>query len=95
MENKLGNEKSLIISYLTLRKIIGILGIALPFVLYLGALIIFQINIQSSISSYYYTGMRGVFVGTLFVIGFFCFHTKGTILLIPLLVVLAAYSPLV
>lgn len=77
MENKQGNEKSLIISYLTLRKIIGLLGIALPFVLYLGALIIFQINIQSSISSYYYTGMRGVFVGTLFVIGFFLLSYKG------------------
>ena len=77
MENKPGNKRSFIISYLTLRKIIGILGIALPFVLYLGALIIFQINIQSSISSYYYTSMRGVFVGTLFVIGFFLLSYKG------------------
>lgn len=81
MENKPGNERenkrSFIISYLTLRKIIGIQGITLPFVLSLGALIIFQTIIQSSISSYYYTGMRGWFVGTLFVIGFFLLAYKG------------------
>ena len=77
MENKQENKRSLIISYLTLRKIIGIQGITLPFVLYLGALIIFQTDIQSSISSYYHTDMRGWFVGTLFVIGFFLFSYNG------------------
>lgn len=75
MENKL--EKPLVISYMTLRKTIGILGIALPFVLWLGALLIFQKGIQSSISSYYHTGMRDVFVGTLWTIGFFLFSYKG------------------
>jgi len=77
MENKQQNKRSLIISYLTLRKIIGIQGIMLPIVLYLGALIIFQTDIQSSISSYYYTGMRGWFVGTLFVMGFFLISYNG------------------
>ncbi len=37
MENKLGNERSLIFSHLELRKAIGLLGIALPFVVSLGA----------------------------------------------------------
>ncbi|MBI2556766.1 MAG: DUF998 domain-containing protein [Planctomycetes bacterium] len=77
MENKQQNKRDLIISYLTLRKIIGIQGFTLPLVLYLGALILFQTNIQSSISSYYHTGMRGWFVGALFVIGFFLFSYKG------------------
>ena len=70
-------ENSLVISYLALRKTIGVLGILLPFVLALGAIIIFHMSLQSSISYYYYTGMRDVFVGTLFAIGFFLFSYKG------------------
>ena len=77
MEEKLGSGKSLVFSYLTLRKTIGILGTSFPFVLYLGALIIFRTGIQSSISSYYHTGMGDVFVGTLCVIGFFLLSYKG------------------
>ena len=77
MNNRLGNEISLVFSYLALRKTIGLLGIAFPFVLSLGALILFQTGIQSSISSYYHTGMRDVFVGTLCVIGFFLLSYKG------------------
>ena len=77
MKIKLGNEISLVFSYLELRKTIGLLGIAFPFVLLLGALILFQTGIQSSISSYYHTGMRDVFVGTLCVIGFFMLSYKG------------------
>ncbi len=77
MNNRLGNEISLVFSYLALRKAIGLLGIAFPFVLSLGALILFQTGIQSSLSSYYHTGMRDVFVGTLCVIGFFLLSYKG------------------
>ena len=77
MDNRLANEKSLAFSYLALRKTVGILGIAYPFVLLLGALILFQTGIQSSISSYYHTGMRDVFVGTLCVIGVFMLVYKG------------------
>jgi hypothetical protein len=77
MKKNLGNETSLVFSYLALRKAIGILGIALPFVLSLGALILFQKGLQSSISSYYHTRMQDVLVGTLCVIGFFLFSYKG------------------
>jgi len=77
MEKDQQTEQSLIISYLTLRKMVGFLGIALPFALFLGALIIFREGIQNSISSYYYTGMRGVFVGVLWAIGFFLFSYRG------------------
>ncbi len=77
MEKESGSEKSLVWSYLALRRTVGILGIALPFVLFLGALIIFRTGIQSSISTYYHTGMRDVFVGTLCIIGFFLFSYKG------------------
>ncbi|MFQ6005142.1 MAG: DUF998 domain-containing protein [Woeseia sp.] len=77
MANDSTNDDRLIISYLTLRKIVGVLGTALPFVLFLGAVIIFGTGIQDSISSYYHTGMRDVFVGTLCVIGFFLLSYKG------------------
>ena len=78
MQQKIQKEKNtLIISYLTLRKTIGILGALLPFVLYFGAAIIFQTGMRASISRYYHTDMRNVFVGVLFVIGFFLFSYKG------------------
>jgi hypothetical protein len=62
---------------LELRRAIGLLGIALPFVVSLGAWIFFQTGIQSSISSYYHTGMRNVFVGTLCAIGVFLLSYRG------------------
>ena len=79
MNNNNGKESSLVVSYLALRKALGVLGIALPFILYLGALIIFQTGLQSSISYYYHTGMRDVLVGTLVAIGIFLFSYKGYI----------------
>jgi len=77
VSEELKRRNALIISYLSLRKAIGFLGILLPFVLYFGALIIFGTGLQTSISGYYHTGMRDVYVGTLCVIGFFLFSYKG------------------
>jgi hypothetical protein len=77
MDNESGNERSLVFSYLELRKAIGILGIALPFVVALGGLILFQTGLQSSISAYYHTAMGDVLVGTLFAIGFFLLSYRG------------------
>jgi hypothetical protein len=71
------NDQDFVISYLLLRKIIGILGTAFPFLLIFGALIFFRTGLQSSISSYYYTGMGDVFVGVLCVIGFFLLSYRG------------------
>lgn len=67
----------MVFSYLELRKAIGILAFALPFVLSLGALIFFQTDIRNSISGYYYTGMRDVFVGIICAIAFFMLSYKG------------------
>lgn len=77
MEKKSENQRSLVFSYLALRKTIGLLGMAFPIVLFLGALIFFETGLQNSISSYYHTGMRDVFVGTLCVIGFFLLSYRG------------------
>ena len=79
MKERSKSENALIISYLTLRKAIGLLGTFLPLVLYLGAVIVFQTGMQSSISSYYHTGMGDIFVGTLFALGLFLFSYRGYI----------------
>ena len=73
-----GVESSgLVISYLTLRKAIGIIGTALPFVLVVGKWLLDGWGIQSSISAYYYTSMRDVFVGTLCATGVFLLSYRG------------------
>ena len=71
------DESSLIMSYLALRKAVGILGIALPIVLWLGGLGFFGTALQGSISAYYYTGMRNIFVGTQWAMGSFLFSYRG------------------
>lgn len=50
---------------------IGIIGTMLPAVLVLGKFLVGGWGVQSSISAYYYTGMRDVFVGSLFAIAVF------------------------
>lgn len=77
MGNTSDSQQLLGLAYATQRKIIGILGTAFPFILSLGAWIVFKTGIQSSISSYYHTGMQDVFVGILFAIGFFLLSYKG------------------
>jgi hypothetical protein len=77
MKKELKSVNTLVFSYLTLRATIGILGMAFPFVVALGALILFHTGFQSSISSYYHTGMRDVFVGVLWAIGFFLLSYQG------------------
>ena len=61
----------LIQSYLFLRKGIGIIGVALPFVLIIGKIILGSPGISGSLSAYYYSVMRDVFVGSLWVVGVF------------------------
>jgi len=70
-------EKPLVLSYLGLRKAVGIIGLALPFVLAIGKLLTDGPGILNSISSYYYSGMRNVFVGSLCAIGMFLMSYKG------------------
>jgi hypothetical protein len=77
MKSEPKSGSSLVFSYLTLRKAIGVLGVTLPFTVSLGALLIFHKGIQSSISAYYYTGTRDVLVGTLWAIGFFMLSYRG------------------
>jgi hypothetical protein len=71
-------NQDLVISYLALRRGVGILGIALPVVLVIGTLFISTCNtIQPSISDFYYTRMGNFLVGSLCAVGLFLFSYKG------------------
>jgi len=68
------NDK--IISYLTLRKLIGYLGLVLAPLCLIGGLLFAGIT-QESISAYYNSNMRDIFVGVLTVVGAFLLTYKG------------------
>ncbi|MCX7948892.1 MAG: hypothetical protein N2509_02125 [Treponemataceae bacterium] len=70
-------NRSIIISYKTLRQSIGWLGIALPVVLVVGGWIVQPGHIEGSISSYYYTNMRDLLVGILGAVGVFLITYQG------------------
>lgn len=70
-----------IISYKALRRLIGILGIMLPFVCVLGGWLFSKESIQSSISLYYYTNMRDFLVGLLFLVSMFLITYKGKLVI--------------
>jgi hypothetical protein len=71
-------NNSLIHSYLALRKAVGWIGILLPLTLLAGVVLIFRESIiLRSISHYYYSGMRDVFVGALCAIALFLFFYRG------------------
>lgn len=71
----LNNE--FVISYLKLRKAIGWLGLLMPVIVRWGAKLLEKIPSHDSISAYYYTSMRDVFVGILAAIGVFLFCYRG------------------
>lgn len=69
----------LIVSYLTLRKVIGFVGLLMPIVVHVGGKLIDGIPLGNSISAYYYTHMRDEFVATLVVVGILlaCYRTPS------------------
>ncbi len=66
----------LVINYVYLRKTVGWIGALLPVVLLVGNTI-FTTVLPDSISSYYYTHMRNVFVGALCALGVFLIAYAG------------------
>ena len=70
-------DSSLVVSYLVLRRAIGIIGTALPFVLVIGKRLLAGPGLPPSMSAYYYTNMRDVFVGSLCAIGVFLLSYRG------------------
>jgi hypothetical protein len=72
-------NKNDVISYLTLRQMIGWIGLLMPFAVRLGAFIFENIHTNGSISAYYYTGMRDTFVSSLVLVGalLLCYRTDA------------------
>lgn len=71
-------EERLIVSHLTLRRVVGILGVALPVILALWGFALCEcIELQNSISDYYSLRTRDALVGILFAIGWFLFAYRG------------------
>ena len=75
---KNGDGERVFVSYVTLRRVVGTLGVLLPVLLAVGCLVLGSCEgLQDSISAYYGTAMRNVFVGILFTIGWFLFSYRG------------------
>lgn len=72
------SQDDYVISYLTLRKAVGILGIALPVVVLVGfRLLNPTCDLPPSISHYFYTDVGPYFTGTLCAVALFMFSYKG------------------
>lgn len=71
-------DDKMLISYQLLRKIIGWLGIVLPLILVIYTFVFFKCQtIEGSISDYYHTEARNIFVGVLCAVAFFMFTYRG------------------
>lgn len=72
------NESEFVISYLVLRRAVGILGIALPLVLLIDFFFLKQgCTLPPSISHYYYTSFGTYFTGTLCAVALFLYSYNG------------------
>jgi hypothetical protein len=90
MSQRLPSDNPLIVSYLTLRRVVGWVAVLLPVVLlisnafftkdfkiYVSSRIFVFSNWPGSVSGYYYTSMRDVFVGSLCALGVFLIGYNG------------------
>jgi hypothetical protein len=77
MRKRRQDKNELIISYMFLRKTVGWIGTLLPVVLIAGNVIFFTTSLPGSMSGYYYTHMRDVFVGALCALGVFLVAYAG------------------
>ena len=70
-------RQTFVLSYLAIRRSLGMLGFLLPLALGPVGYFILGIPIQENMSSYYHTGLRDVFVGIVCAIGLFLFCYRG------------------
>lgn len=64
-------------TYLSLRVGIAVIGAGLPLFLWIGGMRIADVSLLGSMSAYYHTGMRDVFVGALCAVGVALYLYKG------------------
>jgi hypothetical protein len=67
----------LIVSYVTLRRVIGILGMLLPVICVAGGELFARTPLQRSVSYYYHTNMRDFLVGLLIAVSMFFLTYRG------------------
>lgn len=67
---------SLVLSYLALRKSVGVIAIALPIVLAVGKMLLESPGLLDTLSAYYYSVMRDVWVGSLSATAVFLFSYR-------------------
>ena len=73
-------QRSLVLSYLGLRKSLGVLGILLTIVLAVGKMVIDNNPVLlDSLSAYYHSVMRDIWVGSLCAMGVFLFSYRYTL----------------
>ena len=70
-------QSSIADTYFYLRLGMGVIAVLLPLTLWLGGRFVLSIPPQTSMSAYYHTEMRDVFVGALFAAGFALLLYKG------------------
>lgn len=71
------DRNQLVISYYTLRKYLGIMGLALPVIILIGSTIATKGTLESSISDYFHTPLRQFFTVSLSGISLFLIAYKG------------------
>ena len=77
MSQRSPERNQLIVSYMFLRQTVGWIGTLLPVVLLVGAAISSTASRPDSMSGYYYTDMRNIFVGALCALGVFLVAYDG------------------
>ncbi|MFT5351189.1 MAG: hypothetical protein ACI9MF_002010 [Gammaproteobacteria bacterium] len=70
-------KEELAFDYLKLRRYVGLLGMAMPWVLWFCGGLFFNIDLQPSMSAYAHTAMLPMFSGSLWVIGVFLIAYEG------------------
>lgn len=77
IDNISDGTRTLLVSYIGVRRAIGLIGMLLPIALVLGGWLAYGIEPQDNISSYYHTPVRDIFVGAMCAISCFLFCYRG------------------
>lgn len=71
------NDRNFVVSYLTIRRAVGLMGILLPFVIIAGTFFQGGPFVPFTVSNTYFTNMREVFTGVLCAVALFLICYKG------------------